>query len=401
MTDSRTRTLLAVALGAILGLGAIADAQAQLTSQRNERYKSETTDEKQETEAAKYPQATRQEPELKGSSDLRKELNNLVEAYNEEQFAEARTQAAAIIANGEANAYDRAFAAQIAAHSAYDMDDAPAAMASLEQVIQADALGNNAHYGALLMLAQLQLQEGQDAPGLVTLDRFLAETGSQDPELLILKGNTLYHMERYPEAAVATKQALDASADPDPSWIQLLMGIYLEMDQPQEAMRIAEQVAARTPDDKRAQLNLASVYLQNDQMDKAAAVLEKVRASGQLSSDKEYRQLYATYLNMDGKESEAIAVINDGLAKGILKPSHEVYLALAQSYYFSKDDAKAIEFYGKAAPLGDDGDTYLNLAKVLWQAGRIGEAKRAAQQALDKGLDNPAEARKILALPAN
>src|SRR5690606_17626670 len=175
--------------------------------------------------------------------------------------------------------------------------------------------------------------------------------------------------------------------------------IYLELDQPQEAMRIAEELAAKDPSDKRMQLNLASIYLQNDQMDKAAAVLEKVRTSGQLTEAAEYRQLYATYLNMDGREAEAIAVIEDGLAKGILEQDFQTAVALAQSYYFSKQDAKAIEAYKIAAPLDNDGETYLNLARVLWQADRIPEAKQAAQSALDKGLNNPAEARKVLALP--
>ena len=102
---------------------------------------------------------------------------------------------------------------------------------------------------------------------------------------------------------------------------------------------------------------------------------------------------------MDGREAEAIAVIEEGLAKGILEPNYEAYVALAQSYYFSKQDAKAIDAYRKAAPLDDDGETYLNLARVLWQADRIAEAKQAAQPALDKGLDTPEDARKILALP--
>ena len=38
---------------------------------------------------------------------------------------------------------------------------------------------------------------------------------------------------------------------------------------------------------------------------------------------------------MDGKEKEVIAVINDGMQKGILKPDQQTYLALAQSYYYS------------------------------------------------------------------
>lgn len=251
----------------------------------------------------------------------------------------------------------------------------------------------------MIMLAQMLIQEGREDEGLALLDRFLAETQSTDPQHLILKGNTLYNLERYEEAAVATRAAIDASPSADPTWTQLLMGIYLAMDRPEEATRIAEELASGTPDNKRAQLNLASVYLQNNQMDRAAAVLEQVRASGQLETAKEYRQLYATYLNMEGRETDAVAVIEEGLAKGILEPNYEVYVALAQSYYFSKQDAKAIDAYRKAAPLDDDGETYLNLARVLWQTGSVAEAKQAAQQALDKGLDKPEDARKILALP--
>ena len=47
-----------------------------------------------------------------------------------------------------------------------------------------------------------------------------------------------------------------------------------------------------------------------------------------------------------------------------------------------------------------DGETYLNLAKILlWQEDRP-EAKAAAKQALAKGVKKPDDAKKILALPA-
>lgn len=398
MIDFRNRTLLVVAIAAALGFATITDAQAQSTRDRNDRYNAEQ-DSPAEEQEAKYPNATREEPETEASRKMAKKLNAMVHAYNDDQFADARAKAAEILADEDAGNYERSLAAQISAHAAYDMDDIAATKTSLQQVLDLNGLDNNAHYGAMFMLAQLQLQDGEDAVGLATLDRFLSETGSTDPQALILKGNTLYNMERYPEAAEATKKAIDASPNPDSSWVQLLMGIYFEMDKPQEAARIAEQIAAKNPDDKRAQLNLASIYLQADQMDKAAAVLEKARNSGQLTEERDYRQLYATYLNMDGKEADAIAVIEEGLQKGILKPNNEVYLALAQSYYYTEQDDKAIEAYRKAAPLDDDGGTYLNLAKVLWRADRIGEAKQAAQQALDKGIKDVDDARQILALP--
>ena len=59
----------------------------------------------------------------------------------------------------------------------------------------------------------------------------------------------------------------------------------------------------------------------------------------------------------------------------------------------------AIEAYRKAAPLATDGETYLNLAKVLWQEDRLSEAKAAAREAMAKGLKNSDDAKKILAVP--
>ena len=344
-----------------------------------------------------YPDATRQVPAAKASAKLSKQLRNLVELYDGDKPAEARALAAEIVANPGANPYERAFAAQLGAQAAYDMDDVAAAMAGLRQALQLDGLDNNGHYQAMYMLAQLQLQEEQYAEALVTLDRFLTETRSQKPDQLVLKGNALYRLKRYPEAAAVLKQAVAASPEPKSDWLQLLMGSYFEMKQPAEAAKIAEQLIRSNPNDKRLLMNLASIYMQADQTDKAAALLEKLRAGGLLTEDKDYRNLYALYLNVEGREKEAAAVINDGLQKGVLKPDFQAYQALAQAYYFSEQPGLAIDAYAKAAPLAPDGETYLNLAKALWQEGRLAEAKRAAQQALDKGIKKPADAKTILA----
>ena len=251
----------------------------------------------------------------------------------------------------------------------------------------------------MYMLAQVQMQEDQYTEGLATLDRYLAETKSKRPEDLALKGQALYQAERYAEAIPALKQAIEASPEPKDNWLQLLMASYAEAGQAGEATKLAESIAAKSPDDKKAQLNLANVYLQADQYDKAAVVMEKLRSAGQLTEEKDYRVLYSTYANLDGKEKEVIAVINDGLQKNILKPDQQTYLALAQSYYYSDQIAPAIAAWQKAAPLSKDGETYLNLAKVFWQEDRIPEAKQAAKAALDKGVKKPEDARKIIALP--
>lgn len=396
---SSHRTVLAAAIAVILTVGAFSPADAQTAQQRRQEREAAKGG-KEEKKADSYPNATRKEPGVKASSKAGPKLQKMMKLYDDDKAAEARALADEIINNSAFNAYDHAFAAQIAGQIAYEGDDTAGAIAYLDKALGFDGLDNNSHYNVMLMKAQLQLQEDKYQEGLVTIERFLSETKSQNPEHLVVKGNALYRLEKYPEAAAVLKQAIDASPEPRADWQQLLMAAYSESGQGDQAIAMAEQVAAKSPADKRAQMNLVAVYLQSDKYDKAAVVLEKLRAAGQLTEDRDYRQLYATYLNLEGKEKEAAAVIKEGLDKGVLKPDHQAYLALAQSYYFSEQPGPAIDAYKKAAPLDDDGETYLNLARLLWQEERVPEAKEAAKQAIAKGLKKPDDAKKILALPS-
>ncbi|QNN78503.1 tetratricopeptide repeat protein [Pseudoxanthomonas mexicana] len=399
LRNSKT-TLLSLALVAAFCGGAVLDANA---ARRGEQKKEEVL----------YPDATRQEPEAKGSPKVQTKLNKLIEAYNKalEQedeakatagYTTARTLADEIIANGSANAYDKALAAQIASQAALNTDDEAAAEGYLKQAVDANALGNNQHFQLMLQLAQLQLQKDDYTNGFATLDKYLAESKSKRPADFAFKGQYLYQADRFAECIPPLKQAIETSTNPEDkvdNWTQILMVCYQEAGQLAEAVKVAEQLAAKSPNDKRAQMNLASIYLNSEQEAKAAAVLEKLRAAGLMTEEKDYRQLYLTYANMDGKEKDVIAVVNEGLQKGIVKPDYQTYLALAQAYYYSEQIPQAIEAWQKAAPLSKDGETYLNLARVLWQEGRVPEAKVAARAALDKGLKKPDDAKKIIALP--
>lgn len=381
--------LIATALGGVV----VADAVAQ--SARSAERRGNKGSAKAEV---LFPEATRVEPKGKASSKMGSKLNKLFAAYNDSEYAETRTLADEILASPDANDYDKAVANQLASQGAYNLDDNAAAKQYLQQAIALNQLDNNGHYQAMLMLAQLQLQDDQFAEGLANLDKYFAESKSNKPEELIIKGQALYQSEKYAEAIPVLKAAIAASPEPKDNWNQLLMAAYSEAGQTGEAVKEAEALAAKNPGDKKAQLNLASMYMQADQMDKAAAVMDKLRTAGQLTDEREYKQLYSIYANTDNKERDVIAVINEGISKGILKPDYQTYLALAQSYYYTEQVPQAIDAWKNAAPLSKDGETYLNLAKVLHSEGRIPEAKQAARDALAKGVKNPADANKIINL---
>ena len=388
-----SKAMLSLAVVLALGGAVVVDAVAQSDSGSERRSRRGQKDHKAEV---RYPDATRTEPKEKGSSKTAKKLQKLIDEFNDSKFEEAKPLASEILADGNANNYDKSLTAFLAAQVAYNLDDNAAAEGYAKQAIELNGLDNNNHYAAMQFLSQLQIQDDKYAEGLATIDRFLSETKSTKPEDLVIKGNALYRLERYKEAAATLRQAVDASPQPKNEWLQLLMASYADAGQNDEAIKLAEQLVAKSPDDKKAKMNLASVYMQADKMDQAAAILEKLRAAGQLTEEREYRQLYTTYANMDGKEKDTIAVINDGMQKGILKPDYTSYVALAQAYYYSDQIPQAIEAWKKGAPLSKDGETYLNLAKVLFQENRRAEAKEAAKAALAKGVKKPEDAKKII-----
>lgn len=374
--------------------------EEQLAAQERKERKEKKDDaqasqQAQEQAPSKYPQASRQEPEERATAKFSPQLKVIFDAYERKDFPVVVAGADQIIADSEANAYEHAVAARLAGVTQLNTDNAKA-LTYFQKAIEFNGLTNNEHYEAMLLVAQIQQQAKQYEQSQATLDRFMSETKTQEPEQLALKGNNLYRLKRLPEAATALEQAIKASPEAPAQWKQLLMGIYSDMGRTEEAAKMAESATTGQPNDKQGQLNLASTYMQSGQDDKAAEVLEKLRTSGELTEAQDYKNLYAIYSNAGGKEAQVITVIRDGLDKGILKQEFHTYNALAQAYWFSDKPNDAIEAYKVAAPLAPDGETYLNLARALKNADRQVEAREAARQALAKGVKKPEDANRII-----
>jgi tetratricopeptide (TPR) repeat protein len=317
----------------------------------------------QEEAAPLYPNATRQSPEAKAKGKGLKELQDLQALYEKQDSAGVIAKAEQIASRSDANAYEKSFAYQLAGSAAADLNDQAKAAEYFKKAIDANGLENNSHYQVMYNLAVVQYGEQKYADALATLDRFLAETKEDKPEHQSLRAGILGAMGRNAEAA-----------------------------------KIFEDLITKNPNDKRVLMNAVASYQQAEQFDKANALLEGAYKRGQLTEAKELRALYVGYLNAE-RWADAQSVIDDGMAKGILSASPELakdLMVLAQNAYYKGSDKDAIDLYRKAAPMAADGEAYLNLAKILRDQGKIAEAKTAAQQALDKGVQRPDEAKQII-----
>ena len=360
--------LLAVAVALVLPIASApswAAGQESMTLQGKreaERKARESRDKAENTAAAQYPQATREEPEASASRRGLKALQELVETYNAGDTAKTAAAALAIATDADSNAYEKAFAYQIAATAVSGAGDDAKGAEYFAKAIEANGLGNNDHYTAMLNLAVVQYGAGEFPQALATIDRFLAETKSQKPEALNLRGGALMGMERYADAAA----------------------VY------------AAQVAA-SPEDKVARMNAVAAYQQAGQDDKAVALLADAQAKGQLADANEYRALYVSYLNSE-RDKDALKVIDEGLAKGILKEGPELaraFMIIGQNAYYVEDEATALAMYTRAAPMADNGEAALNLAKLHSEAGNKAKAKAAAELALSKGVKDTAQAKRL------
>lgn len=364
-----------VALTAVLAFATLAPAaQAQqdkatptMREQRAKRMaelgKGKDEAKQEEQKPAKYPNATRVSPDAKANGKLVKHLQAVQEAYEKQDMAGVIAKAEQVAAMPTAGAYEKSFAYSMAGNAAADMDDQAKAADYFRKAVEANGLDNDSHYNTMYNLAVIQYGNEKYADALATIDRFLAETKSDKPEHLGFRAGILANLDRNAEAAA-----------------------------------IYKDLVAKNPTDKRILMNAVAALQGADKYDQANVLLEDAYKRGMLSEEKELRALYAGYLNAE-RYKDAEAVIEDGLAKGILKPGSDVakaYMILAQNAYYKENDKDAIRFYQKAAPMAADGEAYLNLAKILSNNGKKAEAKQAAQQALDKGIKKPEEAKGIL-----
>lgn len=340
-------------------------AFAQMTERRQERRnqeKKQAAAAAEQKEAPQFPQATREEPKTRATEKGIKTLQEISKAYDEQNYTGLLAKAVPF-AEATTNAYEKAFAYQLAAVAAAETNDIAKSAQYFQAAIDANGLDNNSHYRVMSNLAATQSQLEQWDASIKTLDRFLAETKTDDPKYLSMKA-----------------------------------GLLSAAGRNDEASKLFAELLAKNPGDKKLLMNTVATLQQSDRFAEANKLLLDAQKKGQLTEDREYRALYSGLLNEDNHWKQAAAVIDEGAAKGVLQKNEDLgkaYAIVANQAFFADDLNAAAKYYALAAPLMSDGEAWLNLAKVYNNQGKKAEQRNAAQQALKKGVKNTAEAQRL------
>lgn len=341
--------------------GSRAAEASERARQRREK-RGESGSKKNDETEQRYPNATRESPSGKSGSKGSKLLNAMQKDVEAEKWQDVLTAADSLPA--DLNPYEKAFAYTFAANAATKVDRMDLAETYFARVVESDAMANNDHYQAMLNLAVVRNQLDKKQEAFATIDRFLKETGSEDRDHLNFRAVML-----------------------------------IELDRPAEAAAMYDTLLVKYPDDKAIMTNALAMHSQAGNDARVTELLNQARRKNMLSEPAEYRNLYRPMIRA-GNLTEAVELIDEAVTKGIVKQDESLsddYQAIAESAYFEKNDTEmAIRYYQRAETLSKKGLVSLNLAKLLFNDGRLPEARQAAQRALDKGIPKPEEARRII-----
>ncbi len=358
---------------------------------------------------SQYPNATRQAPklDLHKRSDQEK-LNKGLNAIQSGDKAKAQKILQPMASGKDTNSkYAQAMALQGLANLKYNGGDTKGAIADLQKSLDIGVMPNDTYFQLMYELAQFQLVDKQYSQALATLHKWRAQGKRETADSYALEGNIDYRLQKYPQAITAMKKAMSMTDKPKANWSQILMASYSQTGNSDAAAKLAEQQAAANPNDSAALHNAVSVLVQSKKYPQALQLMEKARSNGALKSKDDYMNMAKLYLligqnqSSDAKSTanakKAQQVVQEGLKKGILKPGYEVYKLEGDAAYTAGNTNDAIDAYKKAAPLATDGQSDLILAQVYNNAGKYREGRKAAKDAISKGLKSPGRGYMLLA----
>ncbi|HJT97453.1 MAG TPA: tetratricopeptide repeat protein [Rhodanobacteraceae bacterium] len=335
-------------------------------------------------EESKYPNATRKEPKLEMASGDQKDLNKAADLINENKNDEAEPLVQKVLSSEKASKYAQAFAHQLQAQIDWEKDKSDEAIAEYRKAVEMDALPNDAHFQVMYQIAQLQVQDEKYADALTTLDAWEKGTASTTADELALKANAYYRTDKFQEAIDTMKKAMSMTDKPNDSWTQILMASYFELNQFDQAAAVVQQQMQKNPTDKKLLNQLATIYIQADKPQQALDLMAKAKSQGLITTGDDYMQLAKLEAAAD-KYKDASATLKEGLEKGALKPSFDVYKLQGDVCTQGEDDACAIDAYTKASPQAKDGNVDYQLGYLLFYSDKSKDAADALTRAIQKG----------------
>ena len=167
-------------------------------------------------------------------------------------------------------------------------------------------------------------------------------------------------------------------------WWLLLRACYYELEQMDQVKRVLERLVVEWSK-KEYWVQLSAMYSQDRQESEQIAAYQTAYQEGYLEKSSEFVMMAQLYLSQEAPY-EAAKLLQKAVDDGIVETDDEKnWMVLAQAWFLSKYDDKAIIALREAAKLTDDGELDMRLARSLSNVGDFEGCINSASTGIAKG----------------
>lgn len=289
------------------------------------------------------------------------------------------------------NKYEQALIHQTYGFVYARQDKQELAIASFEKSLGFNSLPSMAQQGMLYSLAGLYLAGEQYMKAIETMrEWFLYEAEpAADAYMVIASGFT--GLERFDDALPYVQKAIQASETPRENWYMLELAIHFEKERFREAAGVVKRMLQYWPDKAKYWEILFGAYLKLEEEKNALDVMMVAYNRNLVTTESKLLGLAQLNMALDIPFT-AGSIIERGISEGIVESNKKNLDVLLQAWMAAKEYERAIATIDKIAPLNDDGEYYMRKARIYNELGEWQEVADSARQALDAGLEKPADA---------
>jgi tetratricopeptide (TPR) repeat protein len=275
--------------------------------------------------------------------------------------------------------------------------DYPKAAESFEKCLETEALPDTTLNIIRYNLGQLYMAMEEFEKALVELKRWMNSVQNPGASAYHLIGIAHAQLGQTSEALPYIEKAVALSKDFKEGWLQLLLALYFEEGQLDDAVGVLTRLINHSPKESYLQ-QLQGIYGEMGQEKKALAVMELSYRQGYLDKDADLRNLARLYLYHEVPVMAA-NVLEQGLEDGIVTDDAEAWELLADSWIYARNYDKAMPPLRKAADRAEDGNIYIKLARVFMEEQKWNDARSALEAGIAKGdLDDVGDAHVMLGI---
>ncbi|MEN8130938.1 MAG: CDC27 family protein [Pseudomonadota bacterium] len=298
-----------------------------------------------------------------------------------------------------ARAYELAVIQQYLGYAHLALDESHEAIQAFQGALKARILPEKVSQTLNYLVAQLYIQIEDYRAAVGYLKQWFSIEVQPKPQAHVLAAHAYYSLQRYPEAVRHLKQALAKADSLKASWYQLLAAIYRVQYRFTELESLLHEAIRRYPGNAIFWYALADLHLEQHHEGRALSTLMLAYRQGVIKP-LDLPRVARLYVHL-GIPEKAARLIEDWQQQGLLPLTYDNLMLQAQGWLVAREPNRAIQALQKASRLTRDGAPNLLMAKLYFDQQHWSDARKQAQRALQKGgLDDPAEARFLLALAA-